>query len=61
MSSGGGGKADYSLPSSAEVKNERSYTFTPPVRLHGVALNEGDIPLRVAVFSISTAMTLSLP
>jgi hypothetical protein len=29
-------KADHPPPSSAEVKNASSYTFTPPVRLHGV-------------------------
>jgi hypothetical protein len=29
-------EADHSPPSSAEVKNARSYTSTPPVRLHGV-------------------------
>jgi hypothetical protein len=36
-----GGKAagaDHSLPSSAEVKNARSYTSTFPIRLHGVVL-----------------------
>jgi len=30
---------DYSSPSTAEVKNEWSYTSTPPVRLHGVVLS----------------------
>jgi len=29
----------HSPPSSAEVKNAWSYTFTPPVRLHGVVLS----------------------
>jgi hypothetical protein len=28
-------EADHSHPSSAEVKNEWSYTSTPPIRLHG--------------------------
>ena len=28
-------KVDHHLPSSAEVKNERSYTSTPPICLHG--------------------------
>jgi hypothetical protein len=32
-------EADHSPPSSAEVKNELSYTFTPPIRLHGVVLS----------------------
>jgi hypothetical protein len=34
---GGGGerKVDHSLPSSAEVKNEWSYTSTTPICLHG--------------------------
>jgi len=27
-------EADHSPPSSAEIKNVWSYTFTPPVRLH---------------------------
>jgi hypothetical protein len=31
--------ADYSPPSSAEVKNAWSYTSTPPIRLHGVVLS----------------------
>jgi hypothetical protein len=31
-----GREADHSPPSSCEVKNEWSYTFTPPIRLHGV-------------------------
>jgi hypothetical protein len=34
-----GREADHSPPSSAEVKNEWSYTSTPPVRLHGVVLS----------------------
>jgi len=33
------GKADHSLPSSAEVKNARSYTSTPTISLNGVVLN----------------------
>jgi hypothetical protein len=32
-------EADYSPPSSAEVKNAGSYTSTLPVRLHGVVLS----------------------
>jgi hypothetical protein len=31
-------EADHSSPSSAEVKNGRSYTSTPPIRLHGGCL-----------------------
>jgi hypothetical protein len=31
-----GREADHSPPSSAEVKNARSYTSIPPLRLHGV-------------------------
>jgi hypothetical protein len=34
-----GREADHSPPSSAEVKNAWSYTFTPPTRLHGVVLS----------------------
>jgi len=34
-----GHEADYSPPCSAEVKNSWSYTFTPPVHLHGVVLS----------------------
>jgi hypothetical protein len=34
-----GREANHSLPSSAEVKNAWSYTFTPPIRLHGVVLS----------------------
>jgi hypothetical protein len=34
-----GREADHSPPSSAEVKNEWSYTSTPPIRLHGVVLS----------------------
>jgi len=34
-----GREADHSLPSSAEVNNERSYTSTPAIRLHGVVLS----------------------
>jgi len=30
---------DYSPLSSAEVKNEWSYIFSPPIRLHGVMLS----------------------
>jgi len=33
------GEADHSFPSSAEVKNAWSYTYTPPIRLHGVVLS----------------------
>jgi len=33
------GAADYTPPSSAEVKNSWSYTSTPPVHLHGVVLD----------------------
>jgi hypothetical protein len=29
-------KADHSPPTSVKVKNEWSYTSTPPIRLHGV-------------------------
>jgi hypothetical protein len=32
-------EADHSPPSSAEVKNARSYTYTSPIRLHGVVLS----------------------
>jgi hypothetical protein len=32
-------EADHSPQSSAEVKNAWSYTFTPPIRLHGVVLS----------------------
>jgi hypothetical protein len=32
-------EADHSPPSSAEVKNEWSYTSIPPIRLHGVVLS----------------------
>jgi len=32
-------EADHSPPSSAEVKNERSYTSTYPIILHGVVFN----------------------
>jgi hypothetical protein len=34
-----GREVDHSPPSSAEVKNAWSYTSTPPIRLHGVALS----------------------
>jgi hypothetical protein len=34
-----GREADHSSPSNAEVKNEWSYTSTPPIRLHGVVLS----------------------
>jgi hypothetical protein len=34
-----GREADYSPPSSAKVKNVWHYTFTPPMRLHGVVLS----------------------
>jgi hypothetical protein len=33
------GKADHSLPSSAQVKNAWSYTSTTPIRLRGVVLS----------------------
>jgi hypothetical protein len=33
-------EADHSPPSSAEVKNAWSYTYTPPTRLHGVVLSQ---------------------
>jgi hypothetical protein len=44
-----GREAGHSPPHSAEVKNEWSYTSTPPVSLHGVVLSE------------STGTTLPLP
>jgi hypothetical protein len=31
-------EADHSPPSSAEVKDEWSYSSTPPMRLHGIVL-----------------------
>jgi len=34
-----GCEADHSPPCTAEVKNECSYTSTPPIRLHGVVLS----------------------
>jgi hypothetical protein len=34
-----GREADHSPPSSPAVKNVRSYTSTPPIRLHGVMLS----------------------
>jgi hypothetical protein len=34
-----GHEAHHSPPSSVEVKNEWSYTSTPPIRLHGVVLS----------------------
>jgi hypothetical protein len=34
-----GREADHLTPSSAEVKNEWSYTSTPPIRLYGVVLS----------------------
>jgi hypothetical protein len=34
-----GSEADRSPASSAEVKNEWSYTSTPPIRLHGVVFS----------------------
>jgi hypothetical protein len=34
-----GSEADHLPPSSAEVKNAWSYTFTSPIRLHGVVLS----------------------
>jgi hypothetical protein len=34
-----GREADHSSTSSAEVKNAWSYTFTFPIRLHGVVLS----------------------
>jgi hypothetical protein len=32
-------EANHSSPSSAEVKNARSYTSIPTIRLHGVVFN----------------------
>jgi hypothetical protein len=32
-------EADHSLPCSGDAKNEWSYTSSPPIRLHGVALS----------------------
>jgi len=34
-----GREADHSIPHTAKVKNAWKYTSTPPIRLHGVALN----------------------
>jgi hypothetical protein len=34
-----GREADHSPPSGAEVKNAWSFTFTSPIRLHGVVLS----------------------
>jgi hypothetical protein len=33
-------EAHHSAPSGAEVKNEWSYTSTPPIRFHGMALSK---------------------
>jgi hypothetical protein len=46
----------HSPPSSAEVKNAWSYTFTPPIRLHGVVL----IYSRAARYTLSTDSTHKL-
>jgi hypothetical protein len=35
-----GREADHSPPSSADVKNAWSYTYTSPIRLHGVVLSQ---------------------
>jgi len=43
-----GRKADHSLPSIAKVKNEWSYTPTPPICHHGV--DRGSFVLRIMVF-----------
>jgi hypothetical protein len=32
-----GRQADYTLPSTVEVKNEWNYTSTPPIHLHGIS------------------------
>jgi hypothetical protein len=34
-----GHEADHSHPSSVENKKEWIYSYTPPIRLHGVVLN----------------------
>jgi hypothetical protein len=41
-------EADHSVPSSAEIKNEWSYTPTPPTCLHGV--ERGSFIMRKMVF-----------
>jgi hypothetical protein len=35
-----GREADHLPPSSGEVKNAWNYTYTPPIRLHGIVLSE---------------------
>jgi hypothetical protein len=39
VAGGGGREADHSPPTSVEVKNACSYTFIPPIRIHGVVLS----------------------
>jgi hypothetical protein len=62
-----GREADHLPPSSVEVKNAWSYTFTPRIRLHGVVLSWSTgitLPFTAicihGVFSLSTGTTLPL-
>jgi hypothetical protein len=43
-------EADHSPPSSAEVKNEWSYTSTPPIRLHGVVLSQAQEQIYLCLY-----------
>jgi hypothetical protein len=49
-------KVNHSPPSSVEVKNEWSYTFTPPLRLHGLDRDNFTV---LALTFVHSVLTLS--
>jgi hypothetical protein len=52
--------ANHWPPTSDEVKNSWSYTFTPPICLHGVVLNELRTGTNLPTFHIHIAATATI-
>jgi hypothetical protein len=55
-----GHEADYSPPSSAEVKNAWSYNSTPPIRLHGVVFSLKKARVQVSLYLSVICMGMKL-
>jgi hypothetical protein len=54
-----GREADHSPPSSAEVNNAWSYTFTPPIRLHGLVFSEAQGQLHLYLYGSDIQSSLN--
>jgi hypothetical protein len=46
-------------PASADVKNAWSYTYTPPIHLHGVVLSQSQVQLYIYVTIICEQVALN--